>query len=69
MARNESRGNYDEHQWIADWHKFQVEKLKCECGADVTYGKGCPDEYHSDYCPKQRPLAEVVADGYIHQTD
>ncbi len=28
----------------------KTKKKRCECGSDVTYGKG--NSVHADYCPK-----------------
>jgi hypothetical protein len=68
LAKDRGYGNYDEHEWLKSWHDHAISKLICECGADVTYGKGCPDEYHSDYCPKRKPVG-FLADDYLNRSD
>ena len=40
--------DYDDRQYEIDFDSVYV--VRCECGAEVTYGKD--SKFHSDWCPK-----------------
>lgn len=45
--------SYDwQNEWTNPWiNDNKKDEVKCECGVHITYGKDCPVEYHSEWCP------------------
>lgn len=62
--------SYDwQNEWTNPWTgESKKAEVKCECGVHITYGKDCPVEYHSEWCPlsvsKKKVHEKVENDGY-----